>query len=182
MTGNSSANDGGLIVDPVVLANIQRLCRERAAQRSIEGLGLPQSDFGVARVPPPFPPLPGSFWQAVLYGNLDSSIPGRDATQALYLLSAKLGIAIAKGEIMETLRAGQLRKMLRDRFGPTAAEGALATLWRAASSSERVQPAEDQSRLPSGPFPVGHAQPAWIRDLNDPDRCEREWLLDHGIG
>jgi hypothetical protein len=133
--------------------------------------------------PPPIPPLPGSFWQAVLYGNPEGLIPGKDATQALYLLSAKLGIAIAKGETLETLRAGQLRKMLRDRFGATAAEGALATLWRSAPASSGVpQPAEDQSRLPPGPFPVGRAQPAWIRDLHDPDRCEREWLLDHGIG
>ena len=46
----------------------------------------------------------------------------------------------------------------------------------------RLSHAEDQSQLPPGPFVVGRAQPAWIRDLHDPDRCEREWLLDHGIG
>jgi hypothetical protein len=153
MTGNSSANDGGLIVDPVILANIQRLCRG-AAQRPIEVLGSPQSDFGVARVPPPIPPLPGSFWQAVLYGSPDSLLSAADSTRALQLIADKLGAPTVEGEMLGALRAAQLRKLLRERFGPLEAEGAIAALWRRAPASPGVpQSAEDQSQLPPGPFP-----------------------------
>jgi hypothetical protein len=31
-------------------------------------------------------------------------------------------------------------------------------------------------------FPVGRGQPRWIGELHDPDRLEREWLADLGVG
>jgi hypothetical protein len=127
--------------------------------------------------------LPSSFWQAVLYGSPDSLFSAADATRALQQVAAKIGVQSLEGETLGALRAGVLRKMLRDRFGPTAAESAFFSLWRSAPTGPDVpQPNEDQSRLPPGPFPVGRAQLAWIRNLHDPDRCEHEWLLDHGIG
>jgi hypothetical protein len=128
-------------------------------------------------------PLPAAFWWGLLFGSPDSLLSAADSTGALQLISDKLGVPTVEGETLGVLRAGQLRKLLRERFGPLEAEQGIAALWRRALASEGLpQPAEDQSQLPPGPFPVGRAQPAWIRDLHDPDRCEHEWLLDHGIG
>ena len=127
--------------------------------------------------------LSAAFWQALLFGSPDALVPSLDAVHALQLVSEKLGVPIAAGQTLGVLRAGQFRRLLRERFGPAAAEGTIAALWRSAPASPGVpQPAEDQSQLGPGPFPLGRAQPAWIRDLHDPDRGEREWLLDHGIG
>lgn len=131
---------------------------------------------------PPILPLERGFWQGVLYGNPDALIPGPDATRALQLVSDKLGIPTVTSETLGTLRAAQLRKLLRERFGPVQVEEALAALWRSApTSSGAPVPGEDQSRLPPGPMPEA-GQPRWIRDLHNPDRIEREWLLDLGIG
>jgi hypothetical protein len=63
LSENKHANDGGLIIDPAILSDIQRQCRERAAElartgtlgRSMEGPGSSQSGFGMAQVPPPIP-------------------------------------------------------------------------------------------------------------------------------
>ena len=83
---------------------------------------------------------------------------------------------------MGTLRAGQLRKMLRDRFGPTAAEGALATLWRAAPATEgSPQPAEDQSQLLPGLRLNSPHTSRWIQELNDPHIAGQAWLAENGL-
>ena len=53
--------------------------------------GSPQSDFGVARVPPPIPPLPGSFWWGLLFGSPDVLVSAADSTRALQQVADKLG-------------------------------------------------------------------------------------------
>jgi len=78
--------------------------------------------------------LPSSFWWSLLFGNPDCLISSSNATQALYLVSEKLAIPIGEGETIDALRAGQLRKMLRKRFGPADAEQTTAALWRSAPS------------------------------------------------
>ena len=63
MSANSSANEGGLIIDAALLADIQRQCRERAAElartgtlgRSVEAPGSSQSGALVVQGPPPIP-------------------------------------------------------------------------------------------------------------------------------
>jgi hypothetical protein len=118
----------------------------------------------------------------LLCGSADSLFSAADSTRALQQVSDKLGAPTVEGETLGVLRAGQLRKLLRERFGPLKAEQAMAALWRNAPASPGApEPAEDQSQLPPGPFPVGRLEPAWIRDLHDEDCCEHEWLLDHGI-
>jgi len=77
-------------------------------------------------------PLASEFWQSLLFGSPDSLVPSPDATRALQLVSDKLGVPIAEGETIGTMRAGQLRKLLRDRFGPADAEQTTAALWRSA--------------------------------------------------
>jgi hypothetical protein len=76
-----------------------------------------------------------SFWQGVLFGNPDSLVSGSAATSALRLVADRLGIPIAQNETILTLRAGQLRKLQREKFGPSKAEQTMATLWQAAPAS-----------------------------------------------
>jgi hypothetical protein len=59
--------------------------------------------------PPPIPPLPGSFWQAVLYST-DSLLSAADSTRALQQVADKLGVPIVEGETLGTLRAGACAK------------------------------------------------------------------------
>ena len=96
--------------------------------------GSPQSAREALPVPSPIEPLPSSFWWSLLFGNPDCLISSSNATQALYLVSEKLAIPIGEGETIDALRAGQLRKMLRKRFGPADAEQTTAALWRSAPS------------------------------------------------
>ena len=88
-----------------------------------------------APVPPPSLSLPGSFWQAVSYGSTDSLLSTADSTRALEQVAAKIGVPIREGETLGVVRAGQLRKLSRERFGSLEAEGAMAALWRAAPAS-----------------------------------------------
>jgi hypothetical protein len=126
--------------------------------------------------------LPSAFWWALLFGNPDCLVSSSNATQVLHLVSEKLAIPIGEGETTDALRAGQLRKLLRERFGSQEAEKTLVALWRAAPVANGCpSPNLEESNLPPGPLPVGRNQLRWIRDLHDPDRVEREWLLDHGI-
>jgi hypothetical protein len=108
----------------------------------------PESSENVqTTLPAPSPiPLASSFWQALLFGNPDSLVSSSDATRALQLVSGKLGVPIREPERVSTMRAGQLRKLLRDRFGPADAEQTTAALWRSAPSSPGTpQPNDDQT-------------------------------------
>jgi hypothetical protein len=117
-----------------------------------------------------------------LYGNPDSLVPGSDATSALRLVADKTGIAIDQNETIPTLRAGQVRQLLRGRFGLSMAEQTMATLWLAAPVSPGApQPSEDRSRLTPGPMSDGRGQPRWIRELNEPGGQEREWQIENGL-
>ena len=141
----------------------------------------PQSAPTALPAPLPMEPLPSSFWWALLFGNPDSSVSSSDATRALQLVSAKFGVPIADGETIETVRAGQLRKLLRGRFG-LAAEQTMSALWRSAPASPGTpQPDIGQSQLPAGALPVSHSQPQWIAELNEPGGSERQWLMDNGF-
>jgi hypothetical protein len=118
-------------------------------------------------ISPFLPLLQNAFWQALLYGNPDSLVSGSDATNALRLVADKIGIATGQNETIPTLRAGQLRKLLRERFGPSMAEQTMATLWRSAPSTPGAPaPGPDQSKLPPGSMPVA-GQPRWVRELYD---------------
>jgi hypothetical protein len=132
--------------------------------------------------PPPTPLLESGFWQRIAFGNPDSLVPGSEATRALYLVSDKLAIPIVEGETIDTLRAGELRKLLRERFGPALAEQAIAALWRSAPASPAgPTPNQDQSQLYSGPWPITRAQPRWVAELNEPGGAERDWLMENGM-
>jgi NAD(P)-dependent dehydrogenase (short-subunit alcohol dehydrogenase family) len=43
------------------------------------------------------------------------------------------------------------------------------------------QPDIGQSQLPAGLVPVGPNQPRLIRELNEPEGSERQWLMDNGL-
>jgi hypothetical protein len=112
-------------------------------------------------------PLASAFWQALLFGNPDSLVPSSDATRALQLVSDKLGVRTVDGETISTMRAGQLRKLLRDRFGPADAEQTTAALWRAAPASPDAPiPHEDQSHCSSGVKDCPRSMPAWRREFH----------------
>jgi hypothetical protein len=88
--------------------------------------------------PAPIPslaPLPSAFWQALLYGNPDNLVGGADATVAWRLVADQLGVSIEENETIPTLRGGELRKLLRNKFGHAQAEQTMAALWRAAPPS-----------------------------------------------
>jgi len=133
----------------------------------------PQSAPAALPAPQSIPCLPSSFWWSFLFGNPDCLISSSNATRALYRVSDKLGIPIVEGEIIDTLRAGELRKRLRERFGPAPAEQAMAALWRSASVSPGAPQPSDQSQLPPGPLP-------WIGELNEPGVPERAWQIENG--
>jgi hypothetical protein len=136
-------------------------------------------------LPLPIPPpstLPNAFWRGLLFGSPDSLIGGADATNALRLVADRIGITIDQSETIPTLRAGELRKLLRERFGPAMAEQTFAALWRSAPPPPAPAPAPDQSQLPPGSWVDSQPQPRWARDLHDPDRAEQEWLSDLGVG
>ena len=141
----------------------------------------PQSAPAALPAPPPIEPLPSSFWWALLFGNPDSPVSSSDATRALQLVSDKLGVPIADGETIDTVRAGQLRKLLRGRFG-LAAEQTMSALWRSAPASPGAPQLDiGQGQLAAGPLPAGRNQPRWIRELDEPGGAEREWLMENGL-
>jgi hypothetical protein len=61
----------------------------------------PQSAPVALPTPPSIPCLPSSFWWALLFGNPDSPVSSSNATQALQLVSDKLGVPIADGETID---------------------------------------------------------------------------------
>jgi hypothetical protein len=133
-------------------------------------------------VPPPIPTLQSGFWQTLLYGSPDALVGSSDATNALRLVAKGIGFAIEAGETIPAIRAGQLRKLLRERFDPARAEQAMAALWRAALASPGApQPSEDQGQLLAESLSVGRNQPQWIRELNEPGGAQREWLIENGL-
>ena len=126
-------------------------------------------------------PLASAFWRSFLFGNPDSLVPSSDATRALQLVSDKLGVPIADGETIDTMRAGQLRKLLRHRFGPADAEQTIAALWRAAPANpDAPAPNEDQSQASPGPRDCPPSMPAWRRELHQ--EISNEQRLLEGIG
>src|SRR6516165_3465691 len=134
-------SESGLIIDPAVLADIRAQCQRRRAELEAAGSlpvptiapESPQSAPAALSAPSPIP-LASAFWQSLLFGNPDSLVSSSDATRALQLVSDKLGFPIADGETIDTERAGQLRKLLRGRFG-LAAEQTMSALWRSATAS-----------------------------------------------
>ena len=148
--------------------------------------GSPQNATEPLSAALPIPPpstLPNAFWRGLLFGSPDSLIGGADATNALRLVADRIGITIDQSETIPTLRAGELRKLLRERFGPAMAEQTFAALWRSAPPPPGAPaPAPDQSQLPPGSWVDSQPQPRWTRALHDPDRAEQEWLSDLGVG
>ena len=181
-------SESGLIIDPAVLADIRAQCQRRRAELEAAGSlpvptiapESPQSAPAALSAPSPIP-LASAFWQSLLFGNPDSLVSSSDATRALQLVSDKLGVPIADGETIDTVRAGQLRKLLRGRFG-LAAEQTMSALWRSAPASPGTpQPDIGQSQLPAGPLPTGRNEPRWIEGLNEPGGSERAWLNENGL-
>jgi hypothetical protein len=181
-------SESGLIIDPAVLADIRAQCQRRRAELEAAGSlpvptiapESPQSAPAALSAPSPIP-LASAFWQSLLFGNPDSLVSSSDATRALQLVSDKLGFPIADGETIDTERAGQLRKLLRGRFG-LAAEQTMSALWRSAPASPGApQPDIGQSQLPAGPLPTGRNEPRWIEGLNEPGGSERAWLNENGL-
>jgi hypothetical protein len=181
----SSGHEGA---DPTLPDYGERNCpNPEPANETVESQGsLDAPEFSenaceALSAPLPIPPPSSAFWQSLLFGNPDALVSGSDATRAIVLVSDKLGIPIGEGETIGTLRAGQLRKMLGERFGPNVWD-VMNKLWRSApASSGAPQPNVDQSDLPPGLNQIAD-QPRWVRDLHDPVRVEREWLRDLGIG
>src|SRR6516164_2241991 len=181
-------SESGLIIDPAVLADIRAQCQRRRAELEAAGSlpvptiapESPQSAPAALSAPSPIP-LASAFWQSLLFGNPDSLVSSSDATRALQLVSDKLGFPIADGETIDTERAGQLRKLLRHRFGPADAEQTIAALWRAAPANpDAPAPNEDQSQASPGPRDCPPSMPAWRRELHQ--EISNEQRLLEGIG
>jgi hypothetical protein len=169
----------------VSCSNSGEPANERPTVESQPLVGAPESSQNVPitlPAPPSIPLLQSAFWQALLYGSRDALVSPRDANTALRLVACELGKDLDVIEFTESIRVNTLRKVLDQRFG-AGAWPAMNKLWRSAPASPGVPPPnEDQSRLPPGPLPADRRQPRWIAELHDPDRIEREWLLDRGIG
>ena len=104
------------------------------------------------------------FWQTLLYGSPDALVGSSDATNALRLVAKGIGFAIEAGETIPAIRAGQLRKLLRERFDPARAEQVMAALWRSAPPSRGAPiPNEDQSQASPGVRDCPRSMPAWRR-------------------
>jgi hypothetical protein len=99
-----------------------------------------------------------------LFGSPDAMLSSTDATQVARLVAQMLGSGRELPEFVQSIRAGQLRKLLRERFGPLEAEQATAVSWRSAPATEGApQPNEDQSRLTPGVHDCLCSMPAWRR-------------------
>jgi hypothetical protein len=148
--------------------------------------GSPQSACTTLPAPlsiPAIAPRNSAFWQALLYGNPDGLVSSTDATNALRLVAERIGITIDQSETIPTLRAGQLRKLLQNKFGQLQAEQAFAVLWRGAPPPPgALAPAPEESQPPPGSRVDSQPQPRWARALHDPDRAQQEWLSDLGVG
>lgn len=135
-----------------------------------------------ARSPmPSVPPLQSSFWQALLYGSPDSLVGSSDATSALQLLAQGLGVAIETNETIPTLRGGELRKLLRERFGHAQAEQTMAALWRRGllSTPGTPVPNDDQTNCSPGVRDCPRSMPAW-REFHQ--EVNQEQRILEGIG
>jgi hypothetical protein len=128
-------------------------------------------------------PLPAAFWRSVLYGSPDALLATVDATQATRLVAQTLGVpSVALSEFTGSLRAGQLRKSLRERFGQVEAEQAMNKLWRAAPLTDGCpSPNLEAPSLSPGPLLAGRNQPRWIAELNEPGGAQRAWLIENGL-
>jgi hypothetical protein len=125
--------------------------------------------------------LAGAFWQSLLFGNPDSLVSSSDAIRALQLVSDMLGVRIVDGETIGTVRAGQLRKLLRDRFGPADAEQTTAALWRSAPSSpDTPEPNDDQTNCSPGLKDCPRSMPAWCREFHQEISNEQRLLESMG--
>jgi hypothetical protein len=194
MSDSKLENESGLIIDPALLVDIRAQCEGRRHELEAAGTlppspiapGSPQSACTTLGAPLPIPaiaPANSAFWQTLLYGNPDGLVSSADATNALRLVAERIGITLDQRETIPTLRAGELRKLLRNKFGQLQAEQAIAVLWRSAPPTPGAPaPAPDQSELPSGARVDSQLQPRWVRALHDPDRAQQEWLSDLGVG
>jgi hypothetical protein len=127
------------------------------------------------------PLLDSAFWQALLYGNPDGLVSGSNATQALRLVSEKLAIPRVEAETIDPLRAGQLRKLFRDRFGYESGEQAMIMLWRSAPPSPGApQPGEDQTHCTPGVSDCPRSMPAWRREFHQEVSQEQRLLESMG--
>jgi len=74
-----------------------------------------------------------------------------------------------------------LRKLLRERFGPSKVEQTMATLWRTAPSIPGApSPNEDQSHYTPGVSESPRSMPAWRREFHQEISTEQRLL--EGIG
>jgi hypothetical protein len=94
----------------------------------------------------------------------------------LHLISDKLALPIIQGETLGVLRAGELRKTLRSRFGAREAERA-NELWRSAPASPGApMPNIDQGRCTSGVWECPRSIPASRRDFPQEKSTEQQLL------
>jgi hypothetical protein len=99
----------------------------------------------------------------------------------LQLVSDKLGVLIADGETIDTVRAGQLRKSLRERFGHVEAEQAMVALWKSAPREAGTPvPNEDQSQASPGVRDCPRTMPAWRREFHQEISNEQRLLESIG--
>jgi hypothetical protein len=170
----SELAEGAPLVSPALEVSVQPLCSSLAP-------GSTESAFAAAKVSPPVPPLEPGFWQALLYGSPDSLLSDSDVTRALQLVTEKLGRARDPNETLPALRAGQLRKHLRTRFGYAQAEQTMIALWRSAPSPDGTpQPNEDQSSLTPGVWDCPRFMPAWRREFRQEFSNEQQVLESIG--
>jgi hypothetical protein len=143
----------------------------------------PLSTSAALSAPLPIPPeLPGSWWQALLYGSRDAMLSPVDANTALRLVGRELAKDLDVVDFTESVQVNALRKTMDQCFGATAAWQAINKLWRAAPSSpDAPQPGKDESKESPGSLPASRNQPQWIRELNEPDGAERSWLIENGL-
>jgi hypothetical protein len=138
----------------------------------------PESALAALSAPSPIP-LASAFWQSLLFGNPDALVSSSDATRAIALVSDKLGVVLIV-ETIERMRAGQLRKMLGERFGPNVWD-VMNRLWRAAPASPDAPiPHEDQSHCSPGVRDCPRSMPAWRREFHQEVSNEQRML--EGIG
>jgi hypothetical protein len=105
-----------------------------------------------------------------------------EANTAVCLVAHELSTHCNETDLIETVRAGVLRKALSERFGAAQAWSAMNKLWRRAPASPGApQPSEDRSRLTPGPMADRRGQPRWIGELNEAAGAAPEWLTENGL-
>jgi hypothetical protein len=169
MSASKPENDCGLIISSQELIRIREACRQRRAELEAAGT-LPALTIA-----------PGSPQNGFEAPDPDGLVSGPDATSALRLVADKLGIPIAQDETIPTLRAGELRKLLRDRFGQADSERTMVALWRLSPVTDGApRPNEDQSHCSPGVSECPRSMPVWRREFYSEASGDQRLL--EGIG